>query len=74
MKVDHLVPDVDRTGVCVLDHLQAEAAIEGEHLLGMVHGKGNMIESSDPRSLLRNCRRSTSQSTCSGYATDEPSS
>ena len=50
MKIDHLVADVDRTGVCVLDHLQAEAAIEGQHLLGVLHGKGHVIEAPDSRS------------------------
>jgi hypothetical protein len=73
MKVDHLVPDVDRTRVCVLDHLQAEASIEGKHLLCMLHGKGNMIESSDSCSPLCDHLRSASQCTCGGYATDEPS-
>jgi hypothetical protein len=74
MKIDHLVPEVDRTGVYVLDYMQAETAIEGEHLLGMLHGERYMIESSDSWSLLANHPRSASQCACDGYGTDELSS
>jgi len=74
MKIDHLVPEVDRTGVYVFDYLQTEAAIEGEHLLGTLHGESNMIESSDSCSLLRNHPRPASQTTCGGYSTNELSS
>jgi hypothetical protein len=73
MKVDHLVADVDGTGVCILDHLQTEAAIKGQHLLGVLHGKGHVIEAPDSRSLLRRHPRSAGQSSCGGDAADESS-
>jgi hypothetical protein len=73
MKVDHLVADVDGAGVRVLDYLQTETAIKGEHLLSVLHRKSNMIEASDASSLLRYSPGFISQSTRGNYATDEPS-
>jgi hypothetical protein len=72
MKVDHLVADVNGAGVRVLDHLQTETAIEGKHLFGVLHRKGNVIEASDASSLLRYSPGSASQGTCGNCATDEP--
>src|SRR6266853_2554983 len=53
MKVDHLVADVDRAGVRALGHRKPESAIEREHRLSVLHGKGDVIEAPDASEALR---------------------
>ena len=52
MKIDHLVANVNRACISVLDHLTAEAAIEGNHRLGILHWKRYMIETMNASGLL----------------------
>jgi hypothetical protein len=61
MKVDHLAADEDRTGVCVSGHWQSKAAIKGEHLIGVFHRKGHVIEASDSCRVLRRTAGAISQ-------------
>jgi hypothetical protein len=73
MKVNHLFADINRTGVYILDYLQVEAAIEGEHLLGVIHGKGHVIETANSCRLLRHNPGSASECTRGGHASDKSS-
>src|ERR1700722_17621220 len=73
MKIDHLVPDVNRAGVRVLGYLQAETAIEGKHGFCILHRKSNMVEAPNVSSrLLCLCLESASRDSGSDYAHHEP--
>src|SRR5438093_303371 len=53
MKVDHLVPDVNRNGLRILRHLQSERAIERHHCFGVLHWKSDVVEASNIPRLRR---------------------
>ena len=53
MEVDHLGSDVNRDGVRALADFEAEAAVEREHGLGVLHRQRHVIEASDFSRLLR---------------------
>jgi hypothetical protein len=71
MKVNHLVPEVNGTRVGVLDHPRTKAAIEGQHLLRALHGKGHMVKAPDASTLLRHRKRSGSQRAGGNRTADE---
>ena len=78
MKIDHLVAYIDGTRLRILGHLQSESAIEDKHWFGVLHGKSDMIEASDPARLLRPSGGSAGEKVgcraCGDHALDEPPS
>ncbi len=59
MKIDHLLTDINGTGILGLAHLEPKAAIKGQHFHGVLHRKSNVIEAADAPSRLRRCARAT---------------
>ncbi len=52
VEIDHLIADVDGTRHLVLHDVEAEAAIEGDHCVRILHGKGDVVEATHLACLL----------------------
>jgi hypothetical protein len=63
MKVDHVVPEMDRTGGGAFDYVAAERPIESEHRASVFHRKGDMMEAADAPRLLSGERADTNRPT-----------
>ena len=58
VEVDHLVADVDRHHVRVLRHLEAQRAVERDHVVGVLHRKRHVVEAADLAHPVRRHRQS----------------
>ena len=47
MKVDHLIANVYRTRIRILDDAETETTIERHHGVGVFHREGDVIEASN---------------------------